>query len=71
MDENGRLIRMDGVTHDISERKYAESELEKSFSLLEATLESTTDGLLVVDLNGNMVRFNNKLLELWRIPGPV
>src|ERR1035437_369012 len=67
-DETGRLIRIDGVASDISERKRTEKELEKSFSILEATIESTADGILVVDLNGKIVRFNKKFVELWRIP---
>ena len=43
LDESGRLIRMDGITNDITNRKLAELELEKSFSIIEATLESTAD----------------------------
>lgn len=42
-------------------------ELEKSFSLLRATLESTADGILVVDTKGNIQNYNQKLLEMWRI----
>ena len=64
LDETGRLIRIDGVTSDISERKRAEKELEKSFSILEATIESTADGILVADFNGKIVRFNKKFVEL-------
>jgi PAS domain S-box-containing protein len=48
--------------------RQTEAQLERSFSLLEATLESTADGLLVADLNGKIVRFNNKFIELWHIP---
>src|SRR3970282_1290711 len=36
-----------------------DKELEKSLSILEATLESTADGILVTDNNGNIIRFNN------------
>lgn len=45
-----------------------DKELEKSLSILEATLESTADGILVTDNNGKIIRFNNKFAELWRIP---
>ncbi|MEO8765660.1 MAG: PAS domain S-box protein [Ginsengibacter sp.] len=68
LDEQGLLTRIDGVTSDISERKKAEKELERSFSILEATIESTADGILVVDFNGKIVRYNNKFVELWQIP---
>ncbi len=40
------------MIEDITLRKKAETDLEKSFSLLKATLESTADGILVVDGKG-------------------
>jgi PAS domain S-box-containing protein len=60
-----------GMVEDITLRKEAETELEKSFSLIKATLESTEDGILVVDLNGKIVQFNNKFAVMWRIPQEV
>jgi PAS domain S-box-containing protein len=59
------------MIEDITLRKIAEGELEKSFSLLKATLESTADGILVVDVNGKIVQFNKKFAEMWRIPQEV
>jgi two-component system, sensor histidine kinase and response regulator len=38
---------------------------------IRATLESTTDGILVVDERGKITAFNEKLGELWRIPKSV
>jgi PAS domain S-box-containing protein len=43
-------------------------ELERSHSLLQAALESTADGLLVVDLDGRITQFNRKFVEMWHIP---
>jgi signal transduction histidine kinase len=40
----------------------------QALSLLEATLESTRDGTLVVDRNGRISRFNKQFLRMWRIP---
>ena len=56
------------INRDITERERTRIELETSLSLLQATLESTADGILVVDNNGRMVTFNQKFTEMWRIP---
>jgi len=44
------------------------SELEKSLSLLRATLESTADGIMMVNGHGAVVDWNQKFVEMWRIP---
>lgn len=53
---------------DITAKKKAEKALEESFSVLEATLESTADGILVANSQGKIIRFNKKFAELWHIP---
>jgi two-component system, sensor histidine kinase and response regulator len=37
-------------------------------SLLKAVFESTTDGLLIVDLEGQVLEYNRRFQELWKIP---
>jgi PAS domain S-box-containing protein len=49
------------------ERRQTESALEQSNSVLRATLESTADGIMVADLNGNITIFNKKFLQMWQI----
>jgi signal transduction histidine kinase/CheY-like chemotaxis protein len=40
-------------------------------SLLRATLESTADGLLVVDRDGKISTYNGKFASMWRIPSEI
>lgn len=53
---------------EISEREQTENALRESQSLLQAALESTADGILVVDLEGNIVSINRRWTEMWNIP---
>ncbi len=43
-------------------------ELAHSLSMMRATLESTTDGILVTDGQGRITGFNEKYVEMWRMP---
>ncbi|HYJ33522.1 MAG TPA: ATP-binding protein [Candidatus Binatia bacterium] len=56
---------------EAGERHRIETERQHALSLLEATLESTNDGVLVVDRNGKIVRFNERFVHLWRIPADI
>ncbi len=57
-----------GVFREIAERIKARKDKEHSFSLLKATLESTADGIIVIDVEGRMTAHNDKFLEMWGIP---
>ena len=46
-------------------------ELQPIISLLRATLESTADGILVVDRDGRIVTTNRQFAVMWRIPPEV
>jgi PAS domain S-box-containing protein len=64
----GEIAGMVGVALDVTDRQSAQQELARSLSLLRATLESTADGILVVDREGRIVTFNRMMASLWRIP---
>ena len=49
----------------------ANTEMKSLISLLNATIESTADGILVVDREGKIVSFNKKFIEMWDIPGSI
>jgi PAS domain S-box-containing protein len=53
-----------GLIRDISEQKAAEKERSQNLSLLEATLESTDNGILVTDLKGVAIRSNSRLIDM-------
>jgi PAS domain S-box-containing protein len=46
-------------------------ELAQSLSMMQATLESTSNGILVTDGCGKITVFNEKYVEMWRIPRAV
>ena len=70
-DADYKVTRIYGANQDVTERRQIEEDLSHSVSLLNSTLESTADGILVVDRSGRMVMFNNKFMEMWRIPADV
>ncbi|HBZ01475.1 MAG TPA: hypothetical protein DEO84_09180, partial [candidate division Zixibacteria bacterium] len=53
---------------EIYQKNQAEQALQEREGLLRATLESTNDGILVVDNNGKVTHWNVRFIELWRIP---
>ena len=64
-DELGKISGIEGTIRDLTERKQAEEKLRLSFSLLEATLDSTTDGILVVNRSGKITSFNKQFKRMF------
>ena len=70
-DHMGLCTHFVSIQRDTSaERKSAELLLWKT-TLLEAQMDSSIDGILVVDDQGRRILQNRRLNELWKFPGPV
>ena len=48
-------------------RRQAECQLQQTVSLLNATLDSTADGILVVSLKGKVTSCNKHFMEMWKL----
>jgi len=56
---------------DNQEQERAATDLAEAGALLAATLESTAEGILVVDLDGRIENFNRRFAAVWQIPDDV
>jgi PAS domain S-box-containing protein len=65
---DGKIAGTIGISRDITEIKQSKVSLDKAHSLLKATLDSTADGILVIDFEERITGFNKVFLDLWKIP---
>ena len=64
-DAAGERCGIEGSMREISDRKQADEKLKLSVSLLQATLDSTTEGILVVNSSGIVTNFNKKFKTIF------
>ena len=64
---DGKPKRMIGTHLDITERKNAELAITETMTLLESTIESTDNGILVTNLKGEVLRINTRFVQLWNL----
>jgi PAS domain S-box-containing protein len=68
IEDNGGITGVIVIGCDITQQKQAEEKLRESEELLRATIESTADGILVVNEMGQVICTNERFVQLWRIP---
>lgn len=70
----GQTSGSQGVLYDVTAKKELaslremEQKLRRSEDLLRGTLESTADGILVVDEKGRISHINNPFVKIWNVP---
>ncbi len=70
-DQTGKVIGTTGTAQDVTDRRQSEMARDLSLSLTRATLESTADGILLVNSEGKIETFNRVFARMWRIPDDV
>jgi len=65
---HAELVELEGITRDITDRKEVQAALRENEASLRAILESTADGILVVNDEGHATHFNRRFARMWRIP---
>src|SRR5712691_4152684 len=56
------------IGRDLRERKRYEWEARRAVTLLQSTLDSTADGILVIGHDGRVLTWNQRFADMWGIP---
>lgn len=67
-DKHGDFQQTHCILHDITSLKKSEEALIHKTALLEAQLNSSIDGITIVDTQGKKILQNQRTVELWKIP---
>lgn len=70
-DNDQQIIGVVGVYEDVSMRKRLDEQLLMRTTFLETLLESSPDGILVVDKDGKILLQNQRTIQLWGIPAEI
>ncbi|MEN8164044.1 MAG: PhnD/SsuA/transferrin family substrate-binding protein, partial [Acidobacteriota bacterium] len=68
-DADGDVVGIQGISHDIAERKRTEHRKhQEGEAYLRTILESTADGILAVNSDDRIMHANSRFNEMWNIP---
>lgn len=67
-DAEGRVAKVIGANQDITGQKQAEEALTWKTAFLEAQVNSSLDGILVVGREGRAILRNQRFVEMWKLP---
>ena len=70
-DNKGQISGVEGTIRNLNERKQADEKLKLSLSLLHAALDSTADGILVIDQSGKITNYNKQFKQIFNIPDEI
>jgi len=68
---DGTIEGVIGIALDVTARKKAERAVQESLALLQATLDATADGVLVVNEEGQVISINRRFREMFRVPDEI
>jgi hypothetical protein len=69
--EQQGLRTMVDLLQTVIQQTAGEADLQRLLAVIDTVLESTADGILVVDGEGNLVNFNQRLVSMWSMPDAV
>ncbi len=67
-DESDKIYRIIGTSLNISDRKQAETELDREKNFLQALLDNLADGIVACDENGKLTLFNQATRKFHGLP---
>jgi PAS domain S-box-containing protein len=67
----GAVVAVQSIAKDMTQIRRVEAELRRGKALLDAQVEASIDGILVVDPQGKKILQNQRTIDLWKLPPEV
>lgn len=70
--QNAKLLNLEeNLEQEVVEYQKTESQLATSLWVLRSTLDSTANGILAVNFEGEILCYNQKFMDMWQLPSSV